>query len=539
MNRPPLVNPDDGAQSDGKRRGRASSGQRSESGDTLVELLIAMAVIGITAVALLTGFSTSFSASAEHQSLASIDTVLKSFVETATYQLSLQPQPPTTTPQFTTCATVSTYSSVTLSQNGYTANIVAVQYGSGSPPSWGPSCTANANPPQPQLLTAQVTGRGGSESLQFVVANPAYSSPAPTFTSANTVTEASGNQFNFPVTATGRPAPMLSASAPLPAGVTFTDNGGGNGTLAGTNAVAAGSYPITFTATSTGGTATQAFTLVVNSAPAIAGGPTGGATEPPGSGFSIAVTATGTPTPSLSASAPLPAGVTFADNGGGHGTLTGTNNVAPNTYTITFTATNSAGTATQVFTLVVSAASAPTFTSANSVTEPYHTAFSFTVRTTGAPTPTITSSALPPGVTFVDNGNNTGTLSGTNSVVPFSYGITFTATNSAGTATQSFTLVVSAQSTPTITSPTVANPENPGHNNQATFTLAGSGFVNGAGFKVTGGGSATVNSFTYLNSGQIQVTVTGSGGSGAAGFFTVTNPDGGTFSSPSGSFTNG
>ena len=38
----------------------------------------------------------------------------------------------------------------------------------------------------------------------------------------------------------------------------------------------------------------------------------------------------------------------------------------------------------------------------------------FTVTTTGVPTPTITrTGALPAGVTFVDNGNGTGTLSGT------------------------------------------------------------------------------------------------------------------------------
>ena len=506
-----------------------------------MELLIAMAVIGLTAVALLSGFGTSLSASAQHRSLANIDTVLKSFVETATYQLSLQPQPPTTTPQFTACATASTYSSLTLSQNGYTANIPqlpnppAVEYWSGS--SWVTTCTAGAIPPQPQLITAQVTGHGATESLQFAVSDPAYpsaaSQPAPAFTSANAVNEVFGVQFNFAVTATGTPTLALSASG-LPAGVTFVDNGGGNGILAGTNSVAAGTYHITFTATNGVGTATQNFTLVVGLAPAITSASSD--TVPPGSGFTFAVTATGTPTLALSA-AGLPAGVTFVDNGGGSGTLTGLNSVASGTYTITFTATNGFGTTSQTFTLVVSAASIPTFTSANSVTEPYHTAFTFTVQTTGAPIPALTSSALPPGVSFHDNGNNTGTLSGTASVVPFSYNITFTATNSAGAPTQTFTLVVSALSTPTITFPTAASPVDPGHNGTTTFTLTGTGFVNGV--TVTGNGSAKVNSFTYLSSSQITVTVKGSGGNGATGSFTVTNPDGGNVTSASGSFVNG
>jgi len=531
MKPPPTVNPDERARSASWCGRRASwRGHRSESGDTLVELLIALAVIGLTAVALLSGFSTSLSASAEHRSLVSIDTVLKSFVETATYQLSLQPQPPIVAPQFTDCATASTYSPLTLSQNGYTAIISAngstpaVEYWNGS--SWTTSCNASAIPPQPQLINAQVTGRGATENLQFAVSDPAYSSPVPAFTSANSVNEVSGVQFQFPVSATGGPAPTLSASG-LPTGVTFVDNGGGNGTLAGTNSVAVGTYTITFTATNSVGTATQTFTLVVRSAPVITSAPSD--TVPPGSGFTFAVTATGTPTPALSASG-LPTGVTFVDNGGGSGTLTGLNNVASNTYAITLTATNSAGTATQPFTLVVSAASVPTFTSVNSATEPYHTAFNFTVQTTGAPTPTLTTSALPAGVTFHDNGNNTGTLSGTNSVVPFSYGITFTATNSAGTATQTFTLVVSAQSTPTITAPTTASPEKVRKNKSGTFNLTGTNFVNGV--IVTGSGPAfaagqATLTYTYVNSGLILVTVNAGGTSGVYGTFTVTNPDGG------------
>ncbi len=539
-----LSKPDEQSQSARQWRRRASwRDHRSESGDTLVELLIAMAVIGLTAVALLSGFSTSLSASAEHRSLASIDTVLKSFVETATYQLSLQPQPPTTTPQFTACATASTYSSLTTPpQNGYTASIAAVQYWNGS--SWGASCTANQSPPQPQLLTAQVTGHGATESLQFAVSDPAYAVPqAPVFTSASSVDELSGQEFQFPVSATG--GPTLSASG-LPTGsscetpspcVTFVDNGDGTGTLAGTISVAVGTYAITFTATNSVGSTTQAFTLVVRSAPVITSAPSD--TVAPGSAHTFAVTATGSPIPALSASG-LPTGVTFADNGGGSGTLTISSGVASGTYDITFTATSPAGTATQAFTLVVSAATIPTFTSVNSVTEPYHTAFTFTVQTTGAPPPTLTSSALPPGVAFHDNGNNTGTLSGTNSVTASSYAITFTATNSAGTATQAFTLVVSAQSTPTITAPTTASPEKVKKNKSSgPFSLTGTDFVNGVTVSGNGpafaAGAATLT-YTYVNSGLILVTVNAGSTSSVFGTFTVTNPDGGTATSQTNSY---
>src|SRR6267378_5098114 len=58
--------------------------------------------------------------------------------------------------------------------------------------------------------------------------------------------------------------------------------------------------------------------------------------------------------------------------------------------------------------------SAPAITSASSTSFTVGTAGSFTVTTTGSPTPTLTETgALPSGVTFKDNGNGTGTLSGT------------------------------------------------------------------------------------------------------------------------------
>jgi len=71
---------------------------------------------------------------------------------------------------------------------------------------------------------------------------------------------------------------------------------------------------------------------------------------------------------------------------------------------------------------------------------------SFTVTATGYPTPSISSSgALPSGVTFVDNGNGTATLSGTPAFGSSgTYPLTFTASSGFGTdATQNFTLIVS------------------------------------------------------------------------------------------------
>jgi hypothetical protein len=67
---------------------------------------------------------------------------------------------------------------------------------------------------------------------------------------------------------------------------------------------------------------------------------------------------------------------------------------------------------------------------------------SFLVSTTGFPTAVLTQTrTLPAGVTFADNGDGTGTLSGTPTDPTISrYSLTFRAQNAAGYKTQAFTL---------------------------------------------------------------------------------------------------
>jgi len=91
----------------------------------------------------------------------------------------------------------------------------------------------------------------------------------------------------------------------------------------------------------------------------------------------------------------------------------------------------------QSFTVV----EAPTITSANNATYTVGTSGTFTVTATSYPAASITESgALPNGITYVNNNNGTGTLSG-KATVSGIYPITFTAQNGVGAAaTQSFTL---------------------------------------------------------------------------------------------------
>lgn len=267
---------------------------------------------------------------------------------------------------------------------------------------------------------------------------------APKITSADSAKFLLGSAASFTVQTTGNPQPALTETGDLPAGVTFTDNGDGTATLAGTpDAGTQGSYPLSITASNgVDPAAVQAFTLHVNVPPAITSGTS--ATFTVGSAGSFAVHATGTPVPALTVSGTLPSGVTLTDNGNGSGALAGTPALgAGGVYPLTITASNGAGSdATQAFTLTVD--EAPGFVSPSSTLFTAGTAGSFTVTTRGYPLPTLTRSAgaLPAGVTFTDKGDGTAAISGTPSTGG-TYVLTITAANGIGTAaTQTFTLTV-------------------------------------------------------------------------------------------------
>lgn len=173
-----------------------------------------------------------------------------------------------------------------------------------------------------------------------------------------------------------------------------------------------------------------------------------------GAPFSTTVVTTGMPVPTLTVTGSLPAGITFADNGNGTATMSGTATATSGgLYPVTITATNASGTATQAFTLTN--AEAPSITSAAAVTFSTGVATTFTVTTTGFPAATVTESgSLPAGVTFTANADGTATIAGTADVGAVgSYPVTLSATNStASVATQTLTVTVQAAAAPAVTS---------------------------------------------------------------------------------------
>jgi hypothetical protein len=177
---------------------------------------------------------------------------------------------------------------------------------------------------------------------------------------------------------------------------------------------------------------------------------------------SFTVTTTGVPTASIMESGSLPNGLTFHDTGDGTGTLKGTPLVSNGgNFSIGFTAQNGvAPSATQAFTIILQ--QPPTFTSASSATFTIGVAGSFTVITTGDPTPSIVESGpLPNGLSFHNNGDGTGTLKGTPLVFNGgNFSISFTAQNGIGSpVTEAFTIIL--QQPPAFTSA-----------NGAMFTIA-------------------------------------------------------------------
>ncbi|HYI80724.1 MAG TPA: Ig domain-containing protein [Thermoleophilaceae bacterium] len=94
---------------------------------------------------------------------------------------------------------------------------------------------------------------------------------APTITSGAAATFQVGTNGSFTIVAKGGPTPSLSQTGELPSGMSFTDNGDGTGSLAGTPATGTdGVYPIAFEASNgTSPDAVQSFTLTVKPAPPI------------------------------------------------------------------------------------------------------------------------------------------------------------------------------------------------------------------------------------------------------------------------------
>jgi hypothetical protein len=232
-----------------------------------------------------------------------------------------------------------------------------------------------------------------------------------------------------------------------------------------------------------------------------------------GAAGTFTVTSSGNPSSALTETGSLPAGVSFTDNQDGTASLSGTATVT-GSYPLTITATNAAGTDSQSFTLVVQA-SRPAATSPASATSIVGQPFSFAVTTSGIPAPALTEGGqLPAGVSFTDNGDGTATISGTPATgTGGSYPFNITATNPAGSAAQSFSLINEEAAAITSTPSAAFTVGTAG-----TFTVTTAGYPAAA---ITASG-ALPKGLTLTDSGNGTATIAGTPATGTKGTYRVT-----------------
>ena len=142
--------------------------RRSESGDTLVEVLFAIVILGIAGVALLTAFGTSIKASAEHRQLANEDASLRAATDDVIAQIQ-----DSANNAFSACPTPysPTFTNLTGSFSVPTGG-ATVQYWNGS--GWAPNCTVSTNP---QLWSVTLTSASYTTSVSTVIYDPQPLSP--------------------------------------------------------------------------------------------------------------------------------------------------------------------------------------------------------------------------------------------------------------------------------------------------------------------------------------------------------------------------
>ena len=199
-----------GARARIKARADSRGATRDERGDTLVELLMTLVVLGLAGVALVAAFSTSILASGEHRQLANVDAVMRSAAESATAQLQQQPAP-----LYKSCADATYYNSV-LTLNppvGYTDTITAVNYWNGAV--FSPTCLATST--APQLLTLEVFHGSYHDSIGLTIDDRGLVGQATTVLDQPQVTHLTPS-----VTTPGAVTVTFTGSANFAGGVTNT-----------------------------------------------------------------------------------------------------------------------------------------------------------------------------------------------------------------------------------------------------------------------------------------------------------------------------
>jgi hypothetical protein len=341
--------------------------------------------------------------------------------------------------------------------------------------------------------TISATNANGtiSATLVITIQQPPAITSAPISSTLN-----EGISSSFTLAATGYPAPAFSVTAGgLPPGLTLSSSGALSGTPTAT-----GSYSGTIAAgNGVSPAATQSFSLTVvpSSPPAFTDGPPPPATYQ--KTYSFTYTANGNPSSTFSVtSGSLPPGLTLATTGLFSGTPTATG-----TYSGIVTAANAINpAATQAFQIVVQ--QAPSFTNTPlSIPVEINTSYSFSYTIVGYPAPTcsVTTGSLPPGLTL----SSSGVISGSPTSLG-SYSGTVTAANASGSASQNFTINVVAGLTIGIGLPSTVNEDDPDGQGTVSISAVSSSSTT-ISLNSTNTGALTVPASVVIPAGQTTVAL--------------------------------
>ncbi len=211
------------AKGSGRRPRHGRDGRPADAGDTLIEIIVAVAIIGISATGILGGLAAALGSSGTHRSLTTLDAIVKSFVETAKYNLQQQAKkqqaPSQVGPMFKTCASISDYTlaSAPYPSSGPVGTAVTV-FGSGFPNGSTPSVSLTGPSGRTPVTSQNNPITNGELNLTFAIPPLPAGPETVTITDNGVTTNAS--------TLTVTPLIQLDpASAPPGTGVNATVTG--------------------------------------------------------------------------------------------------------------------------------------------------------------------------------------------------------------------------------------------------------------------------------------------------------------------------
>lgn len=136
---------------------------RDERGETLVEVLLAVAIMGIAAVAIMAGLTTSVLMSDIHRKQATAGAVVREFAEAVQHSVA--------DGNYVACASTTSYSSPSgfTVPSGYAKSVLSIRYWNGS--TWQSSCSSDSGLQRLEMQIASSDGRA-TEKVMVVVRKP-------------------------------------------------------------------------------------------------------------------------------------------------------------------------------------------------------------------------------------------------------------------------------------------------------------------------------------------------------------------------------